>query len=564
MHFLWRVIACAGINQVSDTPMEDAEYLRRYAAQGSEDAFAALVQRYLPLVYAAALRRVGRDAHRAEDVAQLVFTALARNARALTKHPDLAGWLFVTTRFLATKAVRGELRRQSREQEATMTDGITSDDSPPQSSEALHAILDDVLMELRQLDRQVLLLRFHRGLRLAEIAAQLGATENAVQKRVDRALDRLKDKLARRGITSTAAALALVCEQQAAVAMPAGLAAAATSAGLVGGVGAGSLWAVSTFMTVSKLQFGIVAAIVVGASAGLVWQVRENSTLRAETATQVAAANARTIELRNQLAALTHRADAAEADAASLRRASQSAAVTQSTPARSRALVDANDQAKAALNHAFKLTQEGKFQEALDEYLKCYLDLAGRRGMPSQQIVMNAIERLGRSYAPALIALRELRDTAMQRLQASPGTRELVFEIALLNERLGDGRASMALYDTLPPNDPGRQSIGAIAHKSFVEARRYADALVGKSFGNMLNELDMGIRHSAGQSGQSLANYREFVVSGTLANIEVLAGVGRLDEARVLTDKLLAFDGSEATRAAIKEHVTRATGAASP
>src|SRR5687768_12876872 len=99
--------------------MEDTEHLRQYAATGSEDDFSALVQGYLPLVYSAALRRVGGDAHRAEDVAQLVFTALARNARALVGHPDLTGWLFTTTRFLAAKTVRGEQRRQSREQEAS-------------------------------------------------------------------------------------------------------------------------------------------------------------------------------------------------------------------------------------------------------------------------------------------------------------------------------------------------------------------------------------------------------------------------------------------------------------
>ena len=42
----------------------------------------------------AALRRVGGDVHRAQDVTQLVFTALAHNAAALKRHPDLVGWLF--------------------------------------------------------------------------------------------------------------------------------------------------------------------------------------------------------------------------------------------------------------------------------------------------------------------------------------------------------------------------------------------------------------------------------------------------------------------------------------
>jgi len=38
---------------------DDTKQLREYAATGSDDAFAAVVQRYVSLVFAAALRRVG-------------------------------------------------------------------------------------------------------------------------------------------------------------------------------------------------------------------------------------------------------------------------------------------------------------------------------------------------------------------------------------------------------------------------------------------------------------------------------------------------------------------------
>ena len=51
---------------------DDAELLRQYAQAGSEDAFAELVQRYLPVVYASALRQTGGDAELAKDVCQTV------------------------------------------------------------------------------------------------------------------------------------------------------------------------------------------------------------------------------------------------------------------------------------------------------------------------------------------------------------------------------------------------------------------------------------------------------------------------------------------------------------
>jgi len=62
---------------------DDLTLLRRYVENQADDAFAGLVQRHLPLVYSAALRRTNGDAHRAHDVAQVVFTALAREAAAL-------------------------------------------------------------------------------------------------------------------------------------------------------------------------------------------------------------------------------------------------------------------------------------------------------------------------------------------------------------------------------------------------------------------------------------------------------------------------------------------------
>jgi RNA polymerase sigma factor (sigma-70 family) len=94
---------------------DDAELLRHYARDRSDEAFAELVRRHLNLVYSAALRQVNGDTHLAADVTQLVFVDLARKARGLTGHRVLAGWLFTSTRFAASKLVRSEQRRRRRE-----------------------------------------------------------------------------------------------------------------------------------------------------------------------------------------------------------------------------------------------------------------------------------------------------------------------------------------------------------------------------------------------------------------------------------------------------------------
>src|SRR5215469_10307849 len=98
--------------------MTDHELLRRFTADHSEDAFGELVARYLPLVYSAGLRQTGGDIHSARDVAQLVFTDLARKAPALSENVILAGWLHRATFFAARQILRSERRRQLREQQA--------------------------------------------------------------------------------------------------------------------------------------------------------------------------------------------------------------------------------------------------------------------------------------------------------------------------------------------------------------------------------------------------------------------------------------------------------------
>jgi RNA polymerase sigma factor (sigma-70 family) len=97
---------------------EDVELLSRYATEHSEAAFAELTQRHVDLVYSAALRLVNGDVHSAQDVTQQVFTEVARQAKALARHPALVGWLYTTARQMALRANRTEQRRKAREQAA--------------------------------------------------------------------------------------------------------------------------------------------------------------------------------------------------------------------------------------------------------------------------------------------------------------------------------------------------------------------------------------------------------------------------------------------------------------
>ena len=94
----------------------DSKLLARFARINSEDAFAELVRRHVNLVYSAALRQVNGDEHFAKDVAQTVFTDLARKANSLSRRETLSGWLYTSAHFAAAKIVRTENRRRDREE----------------------------------------------------------------------------------------------------------------------------------------------------------------------------------------------------------------------------------------------------------------------------------------------------------------------------------------------------------------------------------------------------------------------------------------------------------------
>lgn len=198
--------------------------LRRYVSDQSEPAFAELVRQHIDLVYSAALRQLNGDASAAQDVTQAVFTDLARKAPALAHHTSLTGWLYTSTRYLATKARRAEQRRRAHEQEAHAMNQLLQSADPDPAWLELRPLLDDVMHELNATDREAVLMRYFERLPLAEVGARLQLTENAARMRVDRALDKLRVALAKRGVTSTVSVLAGVLAERAVAFAPAELA----------------------------------------------------------------------------------------------------------------------------------------------------------------------------------------------------------------------------------------------------------------------------------------------------------------------------------------------------
>jgi RNA polymerase sigma factor (sigma-70 family) len=243
----------------------DRDLLQRYLRDGSQDAFADLVRRHINLVYGAAFRQLRGNVALTQDVTQAVFTALASKAPSLASLPTLSSWLYTTTRYTVSHTVRQERRRQDRESKAfAMNETLNADSSSP-LAEIPAELVGTALEALDDAERQAVLLRCVEEQAFSSVGLALGISEDAARMRTHRALEKVRAFFARKGITSTTAAVAAAVAGEG-MAAPAGLAGGVCAAALVtqAAVGAGSG---AGLFSVSAAKLAAVAAVALAVAA---------------------------------------------------------------------------------------------------------------------------------------------------------------------------------------------------------------------------------------------------------------------------------------------------------
>lgn len=249
---------------------DDINLLRDYAGRGAEEAFATLVDRHINKVYSVALRHTGNP-HQAEEIAQTVFVILARKAGSLGQRVILEGWLYQTARLTALAAVRSEIRRVRREQEACMQS--TANDNESEVWPQIAPLLDAAIAGLNQTEQHAVVLRFVYGKNMREVGAALGLSEGAARLRLHRTLEKLRRYFEKRGIASTPESIADAMAAHAVQPAPAGLAKAATALALAKAPAASAstltlIKGALKIMTWTKAKTAMVAGAIVLLAAG--------------------------------------------------------------------------------------------------------------------------------------------------------------------------------------------------------------------------------------------------------------------------------------------------------
>jgi hypothetical protein len=179
----------------------------------------------------------------------------------------MASWLFTTTRYAASNALRMRRRREHHEHVAASraTQLEAPEPSPLTTAERteFNELLDDAIASLGGADRACVVMSFLQQKSHQQLAEAMGISQEAARKRVVRAVERLRGYFATRGIAMTTPAI---------VAAPSGLVESTLNVAILSqasaAAGAGSAGAIAKavthmiFATKLKLAASIAAAVV--------------------------------------------------------------------------------------------------------------------------------------------------------------------------------------------------------------------------------------------------------------------------------------------------------------
>jgi RNA polymerase sigma factor (sigma-70 family) len=181
----------------TSTAAEDGRLLERFVQERDEEAFAALVARYGPLVFGLC-RRLLSNVQDAEDVFQATFLVLACKAARVRKPESLSCWLHGVAYRLALKArAEANKRRIQERQIAPLADSVEVD----LSWREVRGLLDEELRRLPEKQRLPLVLCYLEGLTQDEAARRLGWSRGTLKRRLESGRERLRIRLTHRGVT---------------------------------------------------------------------------------------------------------------------------------------------------------------------------------------------------------------------------------------------------------------------------------------------------------------------------------------------------------------------------
>jgi RNA polymerase sigma factor (sigma-70 family) len=235
------------LRRIADTDADqtsDGQLVERFARQGDEAAFTALLARHGPMVLGVC-RRVLGDPHDAEDAFQATFLVLAHKARSIGRPQALASWLYRIAHRTAWRAKIVRSRRRSRE--SVLDDVAATETIEDLAWHELRPLLDEEVNRLPGKYRDAIVHCYLQEKTYTEAAKSLGLAAGTVSSRLARARDVLRKRLLRRGqALSSSLLVGLLSQRALTAAVPGDLRDVTTRAALQVATGKATLAAATT------------------------------------------------------------------------------------------------------------------------------------------------------------------------------------------------------------------------------------------------------------------------------------------------------------------------------
>jgi len=170
------------------------------AALGDRDAYGRIIQASQNAVTAVALA-ITRDVPASEDIAQEAFLSAWQHLRRLQNPASFLPWLRQITRNLAHDHLRARRQRPLDGEAAELVIARAADPSTPMQrliDDERETVAADLISDLPEESREVLLLFYREGRSSRQVAALLGLSDAAVRKRLSRARQSVREDLLRR------------------------------------------------------------------------------------------------------------------------------------------------------------------------------------------------------------------------------------------------------------------------------------------------------------------------------------------------------------------------------
>jgi RNA polymerase sigma-70 factor (ECF subfamily) len=172
--------------------LTDGEVIQLVGANRRDEALAEILRAYRRKVFGLAYSFV-RSRETAEDVAQEVFIRIWRALPAFDGRAALSTWIYTITRNTSMSALRDGRSRGSPGELATPAEADVADESESVETSAEKALLMQLIEQLPERQRQVVLLFYMQEQSLEEVATMLAMPVGTVKTLLHRARARLAE-----------------------------------------------------------------------------------------------------------------------------------------------------------------------------------------------------------------------------------------------------------------------------------------------------------------------------------------------------------------------------------